>query len=66
MSSIRKLVAMKSDQNEEDKAERRIEIERRQFSYSAYIPERRSGRKRRREAERTDTPDDLNTMDSNN
>ena len=66
MSSIRKLVAMKSDQNEDEKAERRIEIERRQFSYSAYIPERRSGPRRRREAESTNTSDDLNTMDSNN
>ena len=66
MSSIRKLVAMKSDQNEENEAERRIGIERRKFSYSAYIPERRSGRKRRREAETTNTPDDLSTSDLGN
>jgi hypothetical protein len=57
---------MKSDQNDEEKAERRVEIERRQFSYSAYIPERRSGQKRRKEAETTKTPDDLSTPDSGN
>jgi hypothetical protein len=57
---------MKSDQNDEEKAERRVEIERRQFSYSAYIPERRSGQKRRKKAETTKSPDDLSTPDSGN
>jgi len=66
MSSIRKLVTMKSDQNDEEKAERRIEIERRQFSYSAHIPERRSGQKRRREDGTNKTPDNLSTPDSDN
>jgi hypothetical protein len=57
---------MKSDQNDEEKAERRIEIERRQFSYSAHIPERRSGQKRRREDGTNKTPDNLSTPDSDN
>jgi len=43
--------AMKSDEDEGEKAERRIELERRRFLYSAHIPERRSGRKRRKEPE---------------
>jgi len=58
MSSIRKLEAMKSEQDEEENAERRIGIERRQFSYSAHIPERRTGQKRRKPAEPSNTPDD--------
>jgi hypothetical protein len=57
---------MKSDQNGEEKAERRVEIERRQFSYSAHIPERRSGQKRRKEDGTNKTPDDLSTPDSGN
>jgi hypothetical protein len=64
MSSIRKQVAMKSDRDEEEKAERRIVIERRQFSYSAYIPERRTGRKRRKETETAKAPDGLSALDS--
>ncbi len=43
MSSIQKQAVMNSDQEEDEKAERRIGVDRRQFSYSAYIPERRSG-----------------------
>ncbi len=45
MSSIQKQAVMNSDQEEDEKAERRIGVDRRQFSYSAYIPERRSGKK---------------------
>jgi hypothetical protein len=48
MGSIRKLAVKKSDQDEEEKAERRTGAERRRFSYSAYIPERRTGEKRRK------------------
>ena len=58
-----KLAAMKSGQNEEEKSERRIENERRQFSYSAYIPERRSGQKRRKEADPSKASDDPNPED---
>ena len=50
MQSVRKSEAKNLDQGEEAKAERRLEVERRQFSYSAYIPERRTGQKRRKEA----------------
>lgn len=57
---------MKSDQDDEEKAERRIEIERRQFSYFAHIPERRSGQKRRKEDGTNKTPDDPSTPDSDN
>jgi hypothetical protein len=57
MSSIRKLGAIKSDQDEEEKAERRLGIERRRFSYSVHIPERRTGSKRRKETERHSRPD---------
>jgi hypothetical protein len=42
---------MSSDQNEEKEVERRSGAERRRFSYSAYIPERRTGRKRRKKTE---------------
>jgi hypothetical protein len=38
---------MESEKDEAGKAERRIGVERRQYLYSAHIPERRSGRKRR-------------------
>jgi hypothetical protein len=64
MSSIRKLEAMKLDQDEEEKAERRIENERRQFSYSAHIPERRTGHRRRKQTEPCDTPHDARDQDS--
>jgi hypothetical protein len=47
MNANSRLSAAKSDNGVEDPEERRIGLERRQFSYSAHIPERRSGRKRR-------------------
>jgi hypothetical protein len=53
---------MKPDQDNGENADRRIEFERRKFSYSAYIPERRSGRKRRNGTEASkssDAPADL-------
>jgi hypothetical protein len=37
------------DTNSKDKENRRIEIERRQFSYTHHLPERRNGKDRRRE-----------------
>jgi hypothetical protein len=43
-----KLAAVKSTKNEEEKEERRLGLERRQFFYSVHIPERRSGHKRRK------------------
>jgi len=51
MHSIRKLngIELRLCQFENDKGERRAWIERRQFSYSLYIPERRSGQERRKE-----------------
>ena len=41
-----------NDEVIKDNGESRIELERRQFSYTAYIPERRSGRDRRNSLER--------------
>jgi hypothetical protein len=51
MHSLRKLdeVALSLHQFEDDKGSQRTGIERRQFSYSLYIPERRSGQQRRKE-----------------
>jgi hypothetical protein len=51
MHSIRKLeeVEVGLYQFENEEGERRAVIERRQFSYSLYIPERRSGQERRKE-----------------
>lgn len=46
---------MKFPENDEaikDNGESRVELERRQFSYTAYIPERRSGIDRRNSSER--------------
>jgi hypothetical protein len=51
-------VAMKSDEDEGEKEERRVELERRRFLYSAHIPERRSGQKRRRKPEPGHPSDD--------
>ena len=51
MDSLHKPTAVASDQHEDEKVEQRAGAERRNFSYSAYIPERRSGRDRRKEAE---------------
>ena len=42
-------------QCEDDKTERRAWVDRRQFSYSAYIPERRGGQERRREQDRMES-----------
>jgi hypothetical protein len=42
----------KNDDVIKDNGESRIGLERRQFSYTAYIPERRSGRDRRKSLER--------------
>jgi hypothetical protein len=56
MHSIRSLndLDLSLHQFVDDKAERRAGIERRQFSYSVYIPERRSGQERRREQDRSE------------
>jgi hypothetical protein len=43
---------LKNDEVIKDNGESRIGLERRQFSYTAYIPERRSGRDRRKSLER--------------
>ena len=51
MCSKLKPAAMESEKDEAGTAERRIGIERRQYLYSAHIPERRSGKKRRDELE---------------
>ena len=42
-------------QSEDDKTERRAWADRRQFSYSAYIPERRIGQQRRQEPDRSNS-----------
>jgi|GEM_PF-5037625 len=54
MNSIPKLKddELSLDLIENDKDGRRTGIERRQFSYSAYIPERRSGEERRQKQDR--------------
>jgi hypothetical protein len=51
MHSLPKIdeVALSLHQLEDDKGGQRTGIERRQFSYSLYIPERRSGQERRKE-----------------
>jgi hypothetical protein len=51
MHSLRKLdlVALSLHQFEDDKGDQRTGIERRRFSYSLYIPERRSGQQRCKE-----------------
>jgi hypothetical protein len=51
MGSIHKLEAVSSGQDEDEKVEQRTGAERRKFSYSAYIPERRTGQDRREETE---------------
>jgi len=50
------LISTKEDTHPKDKENRRIEIDRRQFSYTLYLPERRAGKDRRR--------DDDNSKDS--
>jgi hypothetical protein len=42
-------------QCEDDKTERRAWADRRQFSYSVYIPERRNGQERRQEQDRSNS-----------
>jgi hypothetical protein len=42
-------------QCEDDKTERRAWADRRQFSYSTYIPERRIGQERRQEPDRSNS-----------
>jgi hypothetical protein len=42
-------------QCEDDKTERRAWADRRQFSYSAYIPERRIGQERRQEPDHSNS-----------
>jgi hypothetical protein len=51
MHSLRKLdeVALSLHHFDDDKGGQRTGIERRQFLYSVYIPERRSGQQRRKE-----------------
>ena len=64
MSSIRKLGAMRSDQDEAEKVDRRTGAERRRFSYSAYIPERRTGLDRRKETGPNKSLERLKIQDS--
>jgi len=42
------MYSLKNNEMIEDKEESRTGIERRQFSYTTYIPERRSGKDRRK------------------
>jgi hypothetical protein len=51
MGVICKSATSRLDQDEEEGGERRTAPERRRFSYTAYIPERRSGRDRRNTTE---------------
>jgi hypothetical protein len=48
---VSEVSSLKLDQDREKMAEQRIGVERRQFSYTACIPERRSGIDRRKEKE---------------
>ena len=45
--------SLRNDDVIKDNEENRTGIERRQFSYTTYIPERRAGKDRRKEFERT-------------
>jgi hypothetical protein len=63
MNSNRKLAETIPDQTDEEKSERRRQAERRRFSYSAYIPERRTGEKRRRATSAKKTLDDMTPQD---
>jgi hypothetical protein len=58
MSSIRKLRVLDPDPGADERSERRIGAERRRFSYSAYIPERRTRRDRRSETELKKSPEE--------
>lgn len=64
MDPIRKLEAVSLDPDEKDKAERRTGLERRHFSYSAYIPERRTGGKRRKKPNPDKSLKESNTQDN--
>jgi hypothetical protein len=57
MHSIRSLddLELALHQCEDDKTERRAWADRRQFSYSVYIPERRRGQERRIEPDRSNS-----------
>lgn len=46
------------DTNSNDKENRRIEIDRRQFSYTHHLPERRDGKDRRRDDDTTHASED--------
>ena len=48
-----------------DHNDRRLGIDRREFSYTAYLPERRLGKDRRRSCDRT-LPIDENTSETDN
>jgi hypothetical protein len=63
MDSLHKPAATTSDQQEGEKAEQRAGAERRNFSYSAYIPERRSGRDRRKDDDLKKSPADPKAQD---
>lgn len=43
------MITTKEDAHSKDKKNRRIEIDRRQFSYTHHLPERRAGKDRRRD-----------------
>ena len=43
------MITTTEDTHSKDKENRRIEIDRRQFSYTHYLPERRAGKDRRRD-----------------
>jgi len=52
-----------NDEVIKDNGESRIELERRQFSYTSYIPERRSGRDRRNSSARKRALDRIRKKD---
>jgi hypothetical protein len=55
--------SLKSEEVIKDNEESRIGIERRQFSYTAHIPERRSGNDRRKRFERRTTINSIRRHD---
>jgi len=54
---------LKNDEVIKDNGEKRIELERRRFSYTAYIPERRSGTERRNNSARKRAIDRIRKKD---
>ena len=51
------MITTNEDTHPKDKENRRVGIDRRQFSYTHYLPERRAGKDRRRDDENSEASD---------